>query len=248
MKQMNQKKVSPLTIREPLPPPLENRRSFLRKIVVGGSVMMVGGWFPGILKSQERQKNPQFSMILVDFDRCTGCRTCETVCSQYNHRLAVEGEELWGLGNPYYSNIRVYPYNPDVDVPVVCVMCQDNPCVSACPVEPDEQGRKALFRDPDTLSIRCDESRCIACGSCAEACRTERVNAIIPNRETNRPERMCTLCDGDPQCVKYCPYGALTHIKGGLDGKHYGLSADRIASELIRRWYGPIGEELRRVR
>lgn len=245
---MTEKTENPSIDRGPLPPPLENRRSFLKKVLMGGSAVMVGAWFPNILTSQTGQKKPEFSMILVDFDRCTGCRTCETVCAQYNHRVAVGGEEMWGLGNPHYANIRVYPYNPDVDVPVVCVMCRDNPCIAACPVEPDQEGRKALYRDPDTLAIRCNESRCIACGSCAEACRDQRVNAIIPNPATNRPERMCTLCDGDPQCVKYCPYGALTHIKGGLDGRHYGVSADQIATELIRRWYGNIGEELRRIR
>lgn len=245
---MNREIRNHLTIRELLPPPLQDRRSFMKKLVIGGSMFMVGGWFPSLLRSQENKKAPQYSMILVDFDRCTGCRTCEAVCAQYNHRVTVDGEELYGLGNPFYSNIRVYSYNPDVDVPIVCVMCKDNPCISACPVEPDEKGRKALYRDPDTLAIRCNTSRCIACGSCAEACRNQRVNAIIPNPETNRPERMCTLCDGDPQCVKYCPYGALTYIKGGLDGKHYGLPADEIATELIRRWYGNIGDKLRRVK
>ncbi|MCK4943440.1 MAG: 4Fe-4S dicluster domain-containing protein [Candidatus Aminicenantes bacterium] len=245
---MIQKKTSPLTTREILPPPLEDRRSFLKKIVVGGSTLMVGGWFSSFIRPQDKKKAPQYSMILVDFDRCTGCRTCETVCSQFNHQVTIDGESLKGLGNPFMANIRVYSFNPDVDVPIVCVMCKDNPCLAICPVEPDEMGRKALYRDPNTLAIRCNGSRCIACGSCADACRKHRVNAIIPNRKTNRPERMCTLCDGDPQCVKYCPYGALTHIKGGLDGKHYGLSADKIATELIRRWYGDIGETLRRTK
>lgn len=242
---MIQKKTTSLTIRELLPPYLENRRTFLKKMTIGGSTLLVGGWFSGFIRSQEYKKRPQFSMILVDFDRCTGCRTCETVCSQFNQPVTIEGESLKGLGNPYLANIRVYSYNPDVDVPIVCVMCEDNPCIEACPVKPDKQGRKALYRDPETLAIRCDTQRCIACGSCSDACREQRVSAIIPNPVTNRPERMCTLCGGDPQCVKYCPYGALTHIKGGLDGKHYGVSADKIATELIRRWYGKIGDSLR---
>jgi carbon-monoxide dehydrogenase iron sulfur subunit len=230
-----------LTVRDLIPSPLQDRRSFIKTIVIGGlSVATVGGVVvPRAAAETDRAgRRPQYSMILVDFNKCTGCRTCETVCAQYNHKTVVDGEELQGLGNPYLANIRVYPFNPDADVPVVCVMCRDNPCIAACPVEPDEQGRRALYRDPKTLAIKVDPDRCIGCSACAEACQTQRVGAIIPNRETKLPERMCTLCDGDPQCVKYCPYGALSHIVGGIDGRHYGLSAEKIAEELIRRWYG----------
>ena len=226
-----------LTVRELVPRPLQDRRSFLKTMVIGGVAVTVGGL---LIEKLGAQTEPQYSMILVDFNACTGCRTCETVCSAYNHKTVVDGEVMNGLGNPYLANIRVYPFNPDADVPVVCVMCRDNPCIEACPVAPDEEGRRALYRDPKTLAITCDEERCVACGSCAEACRTERVAAILPNPQTNRPERMCTLCGGDPQCVKYCPYGALSHIVGGwIDGSHYGVRAEQIAEELIQRWYGP---------
>jgi hypothetical protein len=52
---------------------------------------------------------------------------------------------LPGLGNPRYSNIRVESFNPAVDVPNVCAMCADTPCVNACPVEPDPKtGRRGL--------------------------------------------------------------------------------------------------------
>lgn len=245
---MNQEKLQQpsLTLRELLPAPLQDRRSFLKTLTIGGATVLVGALVPGRVWSDQEEKAPQYGMILVDFNKCTGCRTCEAVCSQYNHKVKVDGEELAGLGNPYLTNIRVYPFNPDADVPIVCVMCRDNPCIEACPVEADEQGRKALYRDPQTLAVRCDESRCIACGSCAEACRTQRVGAIIPNPLTNRPERLCTLCGGDPQCVKYCPYGALTFVESGLDGKHYAVPPEKIADELIRRWYGAAGEQARR--
>ena len=233
-----------LTLKELVPSPLQDRRAFIRTMAVGGLTVTFGGLIIPRLAAQTRgSRGPQYSMILVDFNKCTGCRTCEAVCAQYNHKVTIEGEELPGLGNPHLANIRVYQFNPDVDVPVVCVMCRDNPCIEACPVEEDEQGRRALYRDEETLAIRCDTDRCIACGSCAEACRTQRVGAIIPDRATNRPERMCTLCGGDPQCVKHCPYGALSHIVGGFDGKHYGVGPEVIAEELMLRWYGQPASE-----
>jgi carbon-monoxide dehydrogenase iron sulfur subunit len=235
---MNQSKKDPLNIKNILPPPLQTRRSFIKTLTIAGTAVTLGVVLPEPLLSQKKESRPDFSMILVDFNKCTGCRTCETVCSQFNHQVSVEGETLWGLGNPHLSNIRVYPFNPDVDVPVVCAMCKDNPCIKACPVEPDENGHRALYRNPRTLAIKNNPERCIACGACAEACRNLRVGAIIPDPQTRKPERLCTLCDGDPQCVKYCPYGALTHVVDGLDGKHYGMSAEKIAEALMKRWYG----------
>jgi len=225
----------------------KSRREFLRTAVAGmGGVLIADRFLVRGLQAQPSQTQSQaqpdkmvFSMVVVDFNKCTGCRTCETVCSSFNNKVSVNGRELPGLGNPALSNIRVHPYNPDVDVPVTCLMCEDAPCIAACPVEPDPQSqRRALYRDGRLPVLRNDLDRCIGCGSCAEACRMSRVGAIVPNRETNKPERTCTLCGGDPQCVKHCPYGALSHIVQGLPGQHYGLSPDAVAGLLTDLWYG----------
>jgi Fe-S-cluster-containing hydrogenase component 2 len=202
----------------------------------GGAMVMLGQF--GIFRLARAQQGGKdaLTMILVDYPKCTGCRTCETVCSAFNHQQSVNGEKLNGLGNPDLANIRVYGYNPDVDVPAVCAMCPDNPCIEACPVDSDPvTGRRALYRDSKTLAITNDPDRCIGCGSCADACR---VGVIIPNAETNIPERMCTLCGGDPQCVKYCPFGALSHVKVDTDRKFYAMKPDQIAEQLINDWYG----------
>jgi len=224
-----------------------SRREFLRTAAAGMGGVLVAGRFlvralyakPAQAGTQAQPEKMVFSMIVVDFNKCTGCRTCETVCSSVNNKVSESGKELLGLGNPALSNIRVYPYNPDVDIPVTCLMCEDAPCIAACPVEPDPQTKhRALYREGSIPALRNDLGRCVGCGSCATACRTERVGAIIPNRETGKPERMCTLCGGDPQCVKYCPYGALSHIVEGMPGRHYGLSPDTVAKMLSDLWYG----------
>jgi len=216
-----------------------SRREFLRNIALGsGGIILLNRFLIKKLAAQIEGKKIVYSLVVVDFNKCTGCRTCEAVCSSYNHKEIINGKELPGLGNPYFSNIRVYPYNPDVDVPVNCIMCSDTPCVEACPVEPDRTtGRKALYRDVSLPIIHNDLERCIGCGACAEACRSERVGTIIPNPKTNKPERMCTLCNGDPQCVKYCPFGALSHVVESTGGKHYGFSPDQVAKTLTRLWY-----------
>jgi Fe-S-cluster-containing hydrogenase component 2 len=211
------------------------RRDFLGTALGGSAIVLLGQF--GVLRVAKvaAQPAPIYTMIVVDYTKCTGCRTCETACSAYNHKQTVNGETVNGLGNPYYANIRVYSYNPDLDVPAVCAMCPDNPCIEACPVDPDPAtGRRALYRDEQTLTVKNDLERCIGCGSCAEACR---VGVIIPNPETNAPERMCTLCDGDPQCVKYCPFEALSSVEVQVQREFYGMKPDQIAEELIKRWY-----------
>ncbi len=209
-----------------------SRRSFLKGIVAGsGALMVSNGW--GIF-SMAYAGDKQYTMIIVDYNKCTGCRTCETACSAYNHKASVNGESINGLGNPYLSNIKVYQFNPDVDVPRVCAMCPDNPCIEACPVDPDPKGRRALYRHETTGAVTNDPDRCIGCGSCAEECR---VGVITPNSETNMPERMCTLCDGDPQCVKLCPFNALTQVTVDTSRGMYAMRPEQIADALTKQWY-----------
>jgi Fe-S-cluster-containing hydrogenase component 2 len=222
-----------------------SRRDFLRTAAAGmGGVLiadrfLVRALYARTSPAQGQTEKMVYSLIVVDFNKCTGCRTCETVCSAFNTKVNVNGRELPGLGNPAYSNIRIYPYNPDVDIPVACLMCEDAPCIEACPVEPDPQTkRRALYREGKLPVLHNDLARCIGCGSCAAACSTKRVGAIIPNPASNKPERMCTLCSGDPQCVKYCPNGALSHIVEGTPGQHYGISRDAAAKALTELWYG----------
>jgi Fe-S-cluster-containing hydrogenase component 2 len=205
----------------------------------GGAMVMLGQFGVWRLASAQVEGKEALSLIVVDYAKCTGCRTCETVCSAFNHPRTIGGDILNGLGNPDLANIRVYGFNPDVDIPAVCAMCPDSPCIAACPVDPHpETGRKALFREAQNRTITNDPDRCISCGSCAEACR---VGVIRQNLVTDRPEHMCTLCGGDPQCVKYCPFGALSHVAVDTQRKFYAQRPDQIAQELIEQWYGTAG-------
>jgi Fe-S-cluster-containing dehydrogenase component len=215
------------------------RRDFIKGVGLGSGAIVLLGQFgiQGLAWALEGE--PQLKMVLVDYTKCTGCRTCETACSARNRPVAIAGKELPGLGNPRFANIRVHSFNPDVDVPSVCSMCSDTPCVKACPVNPDAKtGRRALYRDQTTHTIHNDPNRCIGCQSCAKACAKERTGVITPNAVTGKPERMCTLCGGDPQCVKLCPFGALSYVEVRSDRKFYGLGPEKIAAELAKGWYG----------
>lgn len=212
------------------------RRHFLSSLGFGTAGMVILGSY-GFTMVRDHNTG-KIRAIAVDFEKCAGCRTCEAVCSSANNRVMVNGKQLNGSGNPHLSNIRVHHYNPDIDIPSTCALCNDAPCVDACPVEPHpETGRRALYRDDDLMIIINDLDRCIGCGSCAEACRDKRGGVIVSNPVTGSPERMCTLCNGDPQCVKYCPYDALSYIEMDNDRDLTGLSPKKIAERMIEKLY-----------
>jgi len=218
------------------------RRDFIKGVGIGGGAVVLLGQFGVRAAAWALSGDHELKMVLVDYSRCTGCRTCEAACSAQNWPVSIAGRELPGLGNPRFANIRVHSFNPDVDVPNVCAMCSDTPCVKACPVEPDAKtGRRALYRHQATRTIHNDQGRCIGCRSCAKACAAERTGVITPNPVTGKPERICTLCGGDPQCVKRCPFGAISHVEVRRDRKFYGLGPEKIAAELARGWYGTAG-------
>jgi anaerobic carbon-monoxide dehydrogenase iron sulfur subunit len=216
-----------------------SRREFIKGIGIGGGALVLFAQFGIHAAAWADSKNPVLKMVLADYGKCTGCRTCEAVCSSFNRPLTINGEKLPGLGNPRYSNIRVESFNPDVDVPNVCAMCADTPCVNACPVEPDPKtGRRALFRDEATHTLHNDSDRCIGCGSCAEACAEQRTGVIRLDPRMGKPEHLCTLCGGDPQCVKHCPFEALSYVEVKPDLNYHGLSPEKIAVQLAKNWYG----------
>jgi len=217
-----------------------DRRELLRRMAAAGAFVATHGTvgYALLLEGAAGATEASYSLVVVDFARCNGCRTCETACSAANHPIEVDGVLLPGLGNPALSSIRVHRFNPDVDVPVTCAMCEDAPCVASCPVPEDEvTGRRALYRDPRTGAIRCDVDRCVACGSCSTTCSAQRTGVIRRDARSGQPVGMCTLCDGDPQCVRLCPYEALSFRRGTVDWSLRGQSPEKVAEVLMRSWY-----------
>lgn len=196
-----------------------SRREFISRLAMGGgALVLLSGCSRWVLPgsgSKEREKIYEY--IAVDYTKCTGCRTCEAVCSAANNPVSVDG---------------------NVSAPAVCARCTDTPCVNACPVDPDPvSGFRALFQDTNYGTITNDPDRCISCGNCVEACSNGSVGILAQHPETDRPMRMCTLCDGDPQCVKNCPYEAFSLIRVIDDHPYYRMSPEEIAKQLSKGWY-----------
>ena len=162
--------------------------------------------------------------IVRDYERCTGCQRCELACSLHH-----EGW-MW----PEASRVRIFMPFPGVEVPHLCVQCDDYPCVDTCPVN-------AITVDPKTTAVHVDTAACISCGQCIKACPGE-VPFLHP--ETNKAA-ICDLCGGDPECVKACSYDCirLATRSSSLNYDLYAIKPEEITNNLVINLYGEKGEE-----
>lgn len=130
--------------------------------------------------------------IAVNHSVCTGCRTCEVVCSLYH----------FGECNPERSAIRVIRREKGglvLALPLVCQQCEQASCLEACPTEAI---RRLKVGDP----ILFDQEKCTACGLCSEACP----GGCISLDQQSDGLISCDLCQGFPQCVSLCHSNCLT--------------------------------------
>ena len=126
--------------------------------------------------------------IEVNVPLCTSCRLCEIACS-----LSHEG-----VINMEKARIRVTDnYEQSLFEPHICLLCENPPCVAACPSQ-------ALTQDKSGL-IHVDGELCNGCESCVLACPYQ---AIWWREELGRL-LVCDRCGGDPACVQFCTIGTL---------------------------------------
>ena len=149
--------------------------------------------------------------VIVNYRECTGCRICELACSVRNEDVV----------SPQLSRIRVDPFPPSLDVPVVCVQCGKAPCIEACPLG-------LLIRDSETRAVVIQEELCNGCGSCINACPAQ----AIFMHPTQHVAIKCHLCEGEPECVKLCPTDALNIYDLPFDTRVFAKKSNEIAEEL----------------
>lgn len=131
--------------------------------------------------------------IVVDLGKCTGCRSCQIICA-----LSLEGELNYDLA-------RIQILKDDklgLSVAVPCSQCEKAPCVEVCPTD-------AIALDPKTGANEIDPDKCIGCEMCVTACPFGSISVIDKNGHGKWVK--CELCNGDPQCVKFCEPGAIRY-------------------------------------
>ena len=98
--------------------------------------------------------------LMIDLERCTGCKSCEAACKQTN-----------ALGPDSYRNRVMWFDEQQVDnnhdsvarldfLTVTCQQCERPACLRACPVYP-----KAISKDSVTGVVSINENRCTGCGN-----------------------------------------------------------------------------------
>ncbi len=131
-------------------------------------------------------------MLVVNYEKCTGCRLCELVCS-------VKHE---GVSNPARARIAVPKWEmKGIMMPMVCRQCEPAPCIAACPTN-------ARSRDEQLGRVVTDYDRCIGCKTCVAVCPFGAVGFDpVVKRVIS-----CDLCDGNPACVEFCATRALEYV------------------------------------
>jgi Fe-S-cluster-containing hydrogenase component 2 len=135
-------------------------------------------------------------VLVADPKKCTGCRLCQIACSLQH----------CSVSNPARSRIRVIEWNSaGIFLPVSCQHCEEAPCMAVCPKE-------AIFRDAELARVAIDYDRCISCRLCVSACPFGAMGFDAERQKVFK----CDLCDGDPQCVRFCYPKSLDYVDAAM--------------------------------
>lgn len=130
--------------------------------------------------------------LLLDLAICDGaeCKECEAICENLDHP-----------GNDGIAKLR-----EQATFAYYCRQCEDQACLTACPVDALEKNEDGVVERANLL--------CIGCDSCVMACPFGTIfTEFIPFLDSK-----CDLCpekEGEPSCVSTCPYDGLKSIPAG---------------------------------
>ena len=181
---------------------LSSRRSFLKAAPAGIILAsgLVGAGETATAKQTYASIPKAMKFLVFDPALCTGCGTCMMACSTiWNDGKSAPALSRISLNrNPFGTSDDNYSPNP-------CLQCVDAPCMKACP-----RGAIRIDRTSGTRARIVDEKLCIGIQACIKACPYEEKRiAFDPEK---KKALKCHLCNGDPQCVKWCPNGALKFV------------------------------------
>jgi len=141
-------------------------------------------------------------MIVVQPEKCLGCKSCELGCATEHS----ESKDLYKAihETPAPATRVGVAQGAGFAVPLQCRQCEDAPCVAICPTN-------ALHRPEDSSPIFIDHDLCIGCKWCVIVCPF----GVIRIDDKARTVIKCDQCferleRGErPACVSACPTSAL---------------------------------------
>lgn len=163
--------------------------------------------------------------IMIDLDRCIGCKTCIVACR--NHHGLVDHKNDMPEDMAHYLRVEsrlegTFPNLKEDSWVVMCQHCRKTPCAKAC-----DQG--AIRKDEQTGIVLIDREKCNGCGECLKKCP---YNVIQLNKKDGFAHK-CNLCQDrvvhglEPVCVDVCLTDALSFgekeillMQADAKGKH----------------------------
>jgi dimethyl sulfoxide reductase iron-sulfur subunit len=230
------------------------RRDFLHRIIAGTAALTAGG---GAVAAPAGAAEPESPLrrrvrrwgMVIDLRRCDGCVGLDLPpqCTQFCiwDRYVPEGQQWIEVHENTTADL---PGAGEGFMPMLCMQCENAPCVSVCPVA-------ATFHTEEG-TVLIDQQRCIGCRLCMAACPYDRnfFNADQPVQpdwiaaapydvQTQIPAMAGTVmkCDfcpdkaaagGLPSCVLGCPRGALYYGDLEEDIATNGLEIDSFSNLL----------------
>jgi len=172
----------------------------------------------------------------VDLSKCVGCGTCSIACKHGNNTSDRYKGDTFNWADIAVKTTGFFPNTVWEAIPTLCNHCENPRCVAACPVAPDANGRKAIFKDTATGIVMHNNDRCIHCYQCKGQCPYSAsasdilmgysqysvisVNTVTPHDRWNNTTAVITDCTATPAQVVTAvggakpPYGTKwTHVE-----------------------------------
>jgi len=159
--------------------------------------------------------------VLVDLDRCVGCRSCEAACNREQGLpapdIAFDDEQIFDHEHQRRPDQRAYTIVNKYDSPlwehplfkkIQCNHCLEPACLTACFVNAyTKTPEGAVIYNPDV---------CVGCRTCMIACPFS-IPAFKYDSAFDPRVMKCIFCydtrlskGRPPACVEACPMEALT--------------------------------------
>ncbi len=147
--------------------------------------------------------------MVIDMDRCTDCDDCVKACA------------ITHDGNPRF--IREGQRHAQLMVASACMHCCDPVCLVGCPTG-------AIHRENSSGNVVIQDSTCIGCATCVDACPYDNIRTVeikdsrgrpVIDSKSGSPILRATKCDlcidqpSGPACVNACPHDALHRVNFG---------------------------------
>lgn len=180
-----------------------SRRQFLRVGLAGTLMVAIGGTWVSFDEALAKAKS-EYAMV-IDLNKCVGCRACELACNQRNDLPEgvsyIRVHDHWEGGSLHHIGEQAEQAS-HYHLPVQCQHCEEPPCAPVCPTG-------ATYHHESGVVLGNDMT-CVGCKYCMLGCPYD---ARRYNEETGIVDK-CWLCldwvlgGGEPACVQACVLGA----------------------------------------